>query len=297
MMMFAAGHTCDDPLSTFHNHHHRSSSIQHIQPANRNASGTDNTSMANPKRRRERSNSLTALISFNLDLNEETEPSSPAKNDNDDDVFIDLNAASKHIISDAQLWSDFQRRLRESKKTHSNANAQQILIDIIQEYNDQSSEMATSDHDQLPRIYKPKPKVHVERTASMTASTRSSDNVSNLAALSSVPSNDSEKGTIRRRATMDTLFTSFSARSCNTPENSNNPKKDTNDPPIITRTDDIGKPATCSSTSCSPPSAEEILNRNETSSAANHRQSSFSGRIAQLAMRTRLSLADEEVDT
>ena len=251
--------------------------------------------MANPKRQHKRSNSLSALISFNLDLDEETEPSALEKND-DEDVVIDLSAASKHIISDAQMWSDFQRRLRESKKTHSSANAQQILIDIIQEYNDQSTEMATSDHDQPLKISKSKSKV--ERAASTSASSRRSrDNISSLARLASESSTSTEKSAFRRRATMDTLFTSYPARSCNTPENSNNSKEETSKVPIIIRkdddNDDCKHATTCSSTSWSPPSAKDILRRNETS---NHRQSSFTGRIAQLAMRTRLSLADEEVD-
>lgn len=290
--MFDANHTFDYPLSTFHQLKNQSSNIQDIQNIH-HPNSTDN--MANPKRQHNRSNSLSALISFNLDLGEETEPSTLEKND-DEDVVIDLSAASKHIISDAQLWADFQRRLRESKKSHSNTgNAQQILIDIIQEYNDRSSEMTTSDHNQPLKISKPKSKV--ERAASTSAST-SSDNTSNLAELASVSSAGTEKRTFRRRATMDTLFTSYSARSCNTPENSNNSKKDTSTVPIIIRKDngdDDGKYGpTSSSNSWSPPSgARDILNRNETS---NHRQSSFSGRIAQLAMRTRLSLADEEVD-
>ena len=296
MMMFAAtfntDHTFEDPVSTFPQHHNRSNNniqdIQHIHHQN----STD--TMTNPKRQHKRSNSLSALISFNLDLDEETEPSTLEKND-DEDVAIDLSAASKHIIGDAQLWAEFQRRLRESKKkTHSSANAQQILIDIIQEYNGRSSEMATSDHNDLPRLSKPKSKV--ERAPSAAAS-RSSDNISSLARLASDSSTSTEKSAFRRRATMDTLFTSYSVRSCKAPENSNNSKEDTSKVPIIIRKDDDNddskRATTCSSTSWSPPSAKDILNRNETS---NRRQSSFSGRIAQLVMRTRLSLANEEVD-
>ena len=291
-MMCAANadHTFEDPQPTFHQHHNQSSNIQDIQHI-RHQNSPD--SMANPKKQRKRSNSLSALISFNLDLDEETEPSALEKND-DEDFVIDLSAASKHIISDAQLWAEFQRRLRESKKTHSSANAQQILIDIIQEYNGRSSEMATSDHNDLPRLSKPKSKV--ERAPSAAAS-RSSDNISSLARLASDSSTSTEKSAFRRRATMDTLFTSYSVRSCKAPENSNNSKEDTSKVPIIIRKDDDNddskRATTCSSTSWSPPSAKDILNRNETS---NRRQSSFSGRIAQLVMRTRLSLANEEVD-
>lgn len=270
-MMFAANadHTFEDPRSTFPQHHIPSSNIQDIQHIHHPNSPD---SMGNPKRQRKRSDSLSALMSFNLDLDEETEPSALEKND-DEDVVIDLSAASKHIISDAQMWSDFQRRLRESKKTHSSANAQQIMIDIIQEYNDRSTEMATSDHDDQPlKISKPKSKV--ERAASTSAS-RSSDNISNLAALSSVPGTSTDKNTFRRRATMDTLFTSYSARSCNAPEKSNNSKEDTSKVPIIISKDDGDEGSkhanTCSSTSWSPPSARDILNRNETS---NRRQPS-----------------------
>ena len=274
--MMVAGRSFEDPSSTFHQH--RSSSSNHIQ----NTLRSNSIDMANPKRQHKRSNSLSALISFNLDLDEETEPSPPSQNDDDDeDIVIDLSSASKKIISDAQLWSEFQRRLRESKKAHSNTNAQQILVDIIQEYN-HASEMATCEPDQQPpKTIRPKSKV--ERAASASTPT-SNNNIYNLAEMSSRSSNsnDQKRMASRRRATMDTLFTS---------SHSANHKTDASE-------EIDASPAACSSTSWSPPTARGILKRNEetSSSADYHRQPSFSSRIAQIAMRTRLSLADEEVD-